>query len=162
MSHAEHSGVGRRQFLARFGAGAVAAVAGFDLVARQWVTEAAAAENSALAGVPPLDGSLVYDAASLTANAHDQGNIVFRRPCAVLRPGSVQDVRKMVAFCADHGIKVAPAGAHHAMFGQPLVSGAWSSRCGRWTPSTRSARTAPTSRRACCGRTWSGPPSPRG
>lgn len=87
------------------------------------MTEAAAAENSTFATAPSLDGTLTFDAASLAANSHDQGNIVFQRPCAVLRPGSVQDIRKMVGFCADHGIEVAPAGAHHAMFGQPLVSG---------------------------------------
>ncbi|WP_307835423.1 FAD-binding protein [Streptomyces adelaidensis] len=98
-------------------------VAGFDLVARQWVTEAAAADSTSFAAAPSLDGTLTFDAESLAANAHDQGNIVFRTPCAVLRPGSVRDIRKMVAFCSDHGIEVAPAGAHHAMFGQPLVSG---------------------------------------
>ncbi|WP_327749238.1 FAD-binding protein [Streptomyces europaeiscabiei] len=123
MSHKEHGAVNRRQFLSRFGAGTIALVAGFDLVSRQWVTEAAAAENSTFATAPSLDGTLTFDAASLAANSHDQGNIVFQRPCAVLRPGSVQDIRKMVGFCADHGIEVAPAGAHHAMFGQPLVSG---------------------------------------
>ncbi|MEI5520413.1 FAD-binding protein [Streptomyces brasiliscabiei] len=122
MSHQAHGAVNRRQFLTRFAAGTIALVAGFDLVTRQWVTEAAAADSTSFAASPSLDGSLVFDAASLTANGHDQGNIVFRRPSAVLRPGSVQDIRKMVGFCADHGIEVAPAGAHHAMYGQPLVS----------------------------------------
>ncbi|MGW0842321.1 FAD-binding protein [Streptomyces sp. NPDC002787] len=122
MSRTEQGHTSRRQFLSRFGAGAVALVAGFDLVARQWVTEAAAAESTSFAAAPSLDGTLTFDAEALAANAHDQGNIVFRRPCAVLRPGSVQDIRKMVRFCADHDIQVAPAGAHHAMFGQPLVS----------------------------------------
>lgn len=123
MAHTEQGRVDRRQFLSRFGAGTIALVAGFDLVARQWVTEAAAAGSTSFATAPSLDGTLVFDAAALAANAHDQGNIVFQRPCAVLRPGSVQDIRKMVGFCADHDIEVAAAGAHHAMFGQPLVSG---------------------------------------
>ncbi|MFD9251214.1 oxidoreductase, partial [Streptomyces bottropensis] len=121
MSHKEHSALNRRQFLARFGAGTVALVAGFDLIARQWVPEAAAAENSAFATVPPLDGTLVFDAASLAANAHDQGNIVFLRPCAVLRPGSVQDIRKRGGVGAGHGIAVAPGGAPTARVGQPRV-----------------------------------------
>ncbi|MER6155743.1 FAD-binding protein [Streptomyces sp. NPDC001868] len=123
MAHNEQGRVDRRQFLSRFGAGTIALVAGFDLVARQWVTEAAAAGSPSFATAPSLDGTLVFDAAALAANSHDQGNIVFQRPCAVLRPGSVQDIRKMVGFCADHDIEVAAAGAHHAMFGQPLVSG---------------------------------------
>ncbi|MEE1832532.1 FAD-binding protein [Streptomyces sp. SP17KL33] len=123
MTERQSGPVDRRQFLARFGAGTLALVAGFDLLTRQWVTEAAAADSTSFASAPSLDGTLVFDAESLAANAHDQGNIVFRTPCAVLRPGSVQDIRKMVGFCADHGIEVAPAGAHHAMFGQPLVSG---------------------------------------
>jgi hypothetical protein len=96
-------------------------VAGFDLVGRQWVAEAA--DSASFAAVPPLDGTLTFDPDVLTANSRDQGNIVVRRPCAVLRPGSVKDIRKMLAYCSAHGIKTAPAGAHHAMFGQPLVSG---------------------------------------
>ncbi|UUU29131.1 FAD-binding protein [Streptomyces sp. CA-210063] len=123
MALKEPGPVNRRQFLFRCGAGTVALVAGFDLLARQWVTEAAAAESASFATAPPLDGTLTFDAESIAANSHDQGNIVFRTPCAVLRPGSVQDIRKMVGFCADHDITVAPAGTHHAMFGQPLVSG---------------------------------------
>ncbi|QFQ95679.1 FAD-binding protein [Streptomyces phaeolivaceus] len=123
MSHPADGAVNRRQFLTRFAAGTLALVAGFDLVNRQWVAEAAAADSTSFAAAPSLDGTLAFDAESLAANAHDQGNIFVRRPCAVLRPGSVQDIGKMVGFCADHGIEVAPAGAHHAMFGQPLVSG---------------------------------------
>ncbi|MGW0707313.1 FAD-binding protein [Streptomyces sp. NPDC002643] len=123
MSSSAHGSVSRRRFLARFGAGTIALVAGFDLLTRQWVTEAAAADSTSFATVPSLDGTLTFDSEALTENAHDQGNIVFRTPCAVLRPGSVRDIRRMIAFCAGHGIEVAPAGAHHAMFGQPLVSG---------------------------------------
>ncbi|WP_149829857.1 FAD-binding protein [Streptomyces tailanensis] len=122
MSLRERGPVNRRQFLSRFGAGAVALVVGFDLVARQWVTEAEAADSTSFAAAPSLDGTLTFDAESIAANSHDQGNIVFNTPCAVLRPGSVEDIRKMVGYCDRHGIKVAPAGTHHAMFGQPLVS----------------------------------------
>jgi cytokinin dehydrogenase len=123
MSFKEHGPVNIRQFLSRFAAGTVALVAGFDLLARHWVTEAEAADSTSFTTAPSLDGTLTFDAESIAANSHDQGNIVFRTPCAVLRPGSVQDIRKMVGFCARHGIEVAPVGAHHAMFGQPLVSG---------------------------------------
>jgi cytokinin dehydrogenase len=121
MSRTEQGQLDRRRFLSRLGAGTVALVAGFDLVGRQWVAEAA--DSASFAAVPPLDGTLTFDPDVLTANSRDQGNIVVRRPCAVLRPGSVKDIRKMLAYCSAHDIKTAPAGAHHAMFGQPLVSG---------------------------------------
>jgi FAD/FMN-containing dehydrogenase len=113
----------RREFVSRLGAGGVAAVVGFDAVARRWVAEADAATAPPFTNTPDLDGTLVFDAASLAANAHDQGNIVFNTPAAVLRPGSVKDVQKMMAYCGDRGIQVAPFGAHHAMYGHALVKG---------------------------------------
>jgi cytokinin dehydrogenase len=123
MALTERGPVNRRQFVSRLGAGAVALIGGFDLVARQWVTEAEAAGRPSFATAPRLDGTLTFDAESIAANSHDQGNIVFRTPCAVLRPGSVQDIQKMIGYCDKNGIKVAPVGAHHAMFGQALVRG---------------------------------------
>ncbi|MEU6803362.1 FAD-binding protein [Streptomyces neyagawaensis] len=121
MSRTEQGQLDRRRFLSRLGAGAVALVAGFDLVGRQWVAEAA--DSASFAAVPPLDGTLTFAPDALAANSRDQGNIFTRTPCAVLRPGSVKDIRKMLAYCSAHGIKAAPAGAHHAMYGQALVSG---------------------------------------
>ncbi|PIM67841.1 oxidoreductase [Streptomyces sp. JV178] len=121
MSRTEQGQLDRRRFLSRLGGGTVALVAGFDLVGRQWVAEAA--DSASFAAVPSLDGTLTFDPDVLAANSRDQGNIFVRTPCAVLRPGSVKDIRKMLAYCSAHGIKTAPAGAHHAMYGQPLVSG---------------------------------------
>jgi len=42
-------------------------------------------------------------------------------PVAVLRPGSVDDVVKLVRFADQHGVKVAMRGNGHAMFGQAQV-----------------------------------------
>ena len=108
--------VDRRTVLRSFAVGAV--ILGFDLSSRTWVTSANAAT---LDTVPPLDGTFTLDTAARQADSTDQGNIVVETPAAVLRPGSVTDIEKMVAFSAARGIKVAPRGAHHTTYGQGLV-----------------------------------------
>ncbi|MFV8189371.1 FAD-binding protein [Streptomyces sp. AF1B] len=115
-----------------------AAVIGFDPGARSWATpeagsgsrsEPGSASTSAsasgrnLVGIPPLDGTLVMDDASLSAASEDYGHIVHRRPAAVLRPGSVRDVVAMVRFCNRHRLPVAPRGQGHATNGQAQVEG---------------------------------------
>ncbi|NUS45195.1 MAG: FAD-binding protein [Mycobacteriaceae bacterium] len=120
MEHSENGGHDRRRFLAYSGA-AAAAVIGFDALASRWVTPATA--QGTFDGVPPLDGTLTVGPDVPADDAHDQGNIVFRRPAAVLRPRSTRDVARMVAFCARHGIEVAARGAGHSVFGQGLVTG---------------------------------------
>ena len=102
----------RRSFIA--GVAAASLVAGFDPLTRQWVE--AAADTSATEPIPALDGTLVR-ADSRT----DEGFIVQRRPWAVLRPASVEDIAKMMRFCRRHRIPVAPHGQGHSMFGQSLV-----------------------------------------
>src|SRR5919112_132129 len=68
--------------------------------------------------LPPLDGTLTTDPAALAAAADDFGHIVHRTPVAVLRPGSVEDVVKMVRFAREHGIRVSGRGKGHTAFGQ--------------------------------------------
>ena len=108
----------RRSFLIGLAAGAT--VVGFDPFGRSWVTEAGA-DTTAVIDVPPLDGELLTDAASLDAAADDFGHIVHRRPFAVLRPASVDDIVTMVRFANAHRIHVAARGQGHATFGQPQV-----------------------------------------
>jgi hypothetical protein len=91
-------------------------VVGFDLAGRSWVTKASAA--GPFAELPPLDGTLTTDPASLAAAADDYGHIVHRTPVAVLRPGSVEDVVKLVRFAREHRIRVAGRGKGHTAFGQ--------------------------------------------
>jgi cytokinin dehydrogenase len=105
--------ISRRQVLAGLGA---VAVLGFNPVARTWVSLAQAA--SPLDPVPPLDGLLLTDPASLAPYANDVGNIIHETPVAVLLPGSVQDVATMVRFCRQRRIKVAARGQGHTTFGQ--------------------------------------------
>ena len=114
----------RRQILK--GIASAALVAGFDPITRAWVR---AAEASACApctpfvNTPPLDGVLYTDLATREADSTDKGNIVRQLPCAVLRAGSVEDIRKMIRFCRRYGIKVAARGQGHTTHGQGLTCG---------------------------------------
>ena len=95
---------------------ATSVVVGFDLAGRSWVTEASA--GGTFAQLPPLDGTLTTDPASLAAAADDFGHLVHRTPVAVLRPGSVEDVSKLVRFAREYDIRVAGRGKGHTAFGQ--------------------------------------------
>ncbi|HEX9945214.1 MAG TPA: FAD-binding protein [Thermoanaerobaculia bacterium] len=114
----EDATVSRRNFLR--GALAAVAVVGFDAHFRSWVTVAELATGQAklAAGFPSFDGQLLTDAASLDAVAEDYGHFISRRPMAVLRPGSVEDVVRLIDFTRQHGIQVAARGQGHSTYGQ--------------------------------------------
>lgn len=112
------SRLGRRAFLTG-AAGVAAAVVAFDPAGLGWVTEADASPQAIT--VPGLDGELVVDEQSRAEAADDYGNIVHRTPIAVLRPGSVGDIVKLVRFANSHGLKVAMRGQGHSTFGQAQV-----------------------------------------
>lgn len=97
---------------------AATAIVGFDLTNRSWVTRASGADDGSFSLLPPLDGTLVTDPASLAAIADDFGHIIHRTPIAILRPGSVEDVVKLVRFARQHGIRVVSRGKGHTAFGQ--------------------------------------------
>jgi cytokinin dehydrogenase len=111
----------RRRFLQGVGG---ALVVGFDLRTRSWITRAEAGDAIA---VPRLDGEL--RTTGLDDFATDFGRIVSRRPRAVLRPGSVDDIAKVIRFARHHGLKVAANGQSgsddlresHSQFGQSQV-----------------------------------------
>lgn len=109
----------RRGFLK--GVIAAGVVAGFDTATGRWVREAEAAATATYAPLPQLDGVVVMSDAALLADSTDEGNIVHHRPWAVLRPGSVQDIASMVAYCRQNGLELAPRGEAHSVFGQSLV-----------------------------------------
>lgn len=108
----------RRQVLAGLGA---LSVIGFDPSERRWVSAARAA--GPFDRVPPLDGVLLTDAASLAPYANDVGNLIHRTPAAVLHAASVDDIQTMIRFCARRGIQVAARGQGHTTYGQSQVSG---------------------------------------
>lgn len=107
----------RRQVLQ--GAIASAMIIGFNPTMRSWITSASAA--SEFESLPPLDGILDTDAATRNAAADDFGHLVRRYPSAVLTPGSVEDVVRIVRFARSHNLKVAARGQAHSTYGQPLI-----------------------------------------
>ena len=113
--------ISRRTFLRGTLAGAVV-VAGFDTSLRSWVSAAEIDRATALAeDFPSFDGVLLLDDASRAAAADDFGHLVHRQPLAVLKPGSVNDVVKLVQFAKRNDIKVAARGQGHSTQGQSQV-----------------------------------------
>jgi FAD/FMN-containing dehydrogenase len=109
------STIGRRSFV-KLAAGA--AVAGFHLGSQSWVAAAGRPPRSPFEHLPPLDGEVVLDDASRDAAGQDFGQLVFERPIAVLRPGSIDDVARMLRFARRNDIRVVGRGAGHTTFGQ--------------------------------------------
>src|SRR5215213_2330586 len=98
-------GFSRRKFLRGTFAGAIV-VAGFDTGLRSWVS-AAELEHRAPAlaeDFPAFDGVLLLDDASRAAAADDFGHLIHRQPLAVLKPGSVSDVVKLISFARRNDI----------------------------------------------------------
>jgi FAD/FMN-containing dehydrogenase len=110
----------RRRFLRRV---VRAGILG-SLAAPRFSSAAGAFEQPFAAGdLANLDGSLVYDAETLGQASSDYGRVVLRRPRAVLRPGSVQDVVRAVQYAHRHRLPVAMRGRGTSRYGLPLVDG---------------------------------------
>ncbi len=93
-----------------------ALVVGFSAVTASWVTQAHAPSD--FHSLPPLDGTLHLDDATRAEYANDFGGIVHEQPLAVLKPGSVDDIRNLLRFAGRHGIRVVGRGRGHTAFGQ--------------------------------------------
>jgi cytokinin dehydrogenase len=104
----------RREFLKA--AAAAATIFGYSREAGAWTTDPQC--GGSFDRVPHLDGVLLTDATSIAEKSSDLGNIIFNTPKAVLRPASIDDVAKMVKFCAGRDIVVAARGQGHATHGQ--------------------------------------------
>src|SRR5260370_1123524 len=109
----------RRTFIKSAAAGSLA-ILGYDPRVRSWIT-AAQAQTSSFKSVPKLDGILLFDDASRNALAVDRGNLFHRIPAAVLKPGSVQDVVKMVQYANQYSLKIVMRGQGHSRYGQSQV-----------------------------------------
>jgi len=115
----------RREFLKAAGAGAAGIIVGYSREAGAWVTGGHGHghghghhHHHPFDHVPRLDGELLTDEASRAAKGTDLGLIIFNTPKAVLRPGSIDDIAKMVKFCKARNIVVAARGQGHATHGQ--------------------------------------------
>ena len=121
MSTSPNRTLSRRGLLKALGA--TAGVIGFDAATGLWTSsaQAHAHASTAFAAVPHLDGTLHLDDATRNDYAQDFGAIVHEQPVAVLRPGSLDDIARMVVFARRHGIRVASRGMAHTTFGQAQV-----------------------------------------
>ena len=118
----------QRTPLATSAVDAGAAVIGWSLQARAWVTEVGTAPDVHL--VPALDGRLELPGPS-ESFSEDFGHLRHQDPQSVLRPGSVDDIVKIVNYARQCGVKVAMNGQggrddqreSHSLYGQALVDG---------------------------------------
>ena len=98
-------------------------VIGLNALPRAFGVSTDTSNSSSVASLPKLDGQLLTDSATLNAFAQDYGQIVHEQPLAVLRPGSVRDIQRMVRFARRYGIRVVARGQGHQPFGQAQVQG---------------------------------------
>ena len=73
--------------------------------------------------LPPLDGRCELAVTERQALARDAGGLVSKLPGAVLRPGSVDDVVKVVRACGHAGVRAVARGQGHTTLGQAQVEG---------------------------------------
>jgi FAD/FMN-containing dehydrogenase len=116
----------RRHFLKALAVGS-ALVLAWNPLRRSWVTDAQpVGPDEPLVALPPLDGTLHSDPATLQSFAEDFGRLLVRQPMAVLRPGSINDIMAIMRFARQHQLKVAMNGQagtddqreSHSQFGQ--------------------------------------------
>ncbi|MFJ8077192.1 FAD-binding protein [Streptomyces sp. NPDC096176] len=110
--------------------GIAATVAGWSVANQSWATAAEVAAGSVtVKQVPALDGTLTTSATDLEAFRQDFGRLKPSAPWAVLRPGSDQDIVKMVNYARANKLKIAVNGQggtgndmeSHSVYGQAAV-----------------------------------------
>ena len=120
----------RRKLLSGLAVGAGAAILGWNPTAQAWATTATG-PTTGLRKVPTLDGTLVLPA-DPSPFTEDFGHLFTKQPQAVLTPGSVEDVKKVVRYARINRIPVAVNGQSgsgnddresHSHYGQALVQG---------------------------------------
>jgi cytokinin dehydrogenase len=124
----------RRNVLKGMAAGAT--VLGWSPVRGAWVPAGASTTHrDRVAQVPPLDGTLETTPEAIGAFSGDFGRLVSAAPMAVLRPGSVRDISKMVRYARQNRLTVAmngqsgsgePGGTpheSHSQYGQATAPG---------------------------------------
>jgi FAD/FMN-containing dehydrogenase len=110
----------RRKFLGSAAAASGSVIIGFDPRARSWILQGQARPKG-LEDLPALDGTLVFDDATIQAFSTDHGNYIRRQPLAVLKPGSVKDIIQMVKYANQHNLQIAMRGYGHSRSGETLV-----------------------------------------
>ena len=96
-----------------------APIIGFDAAARAWITESGKA--TACTPLPSLRGRLLADIAA-QMRAFDGQDLPTRRlVAAMLLPGEVEDIVRMMRFCDELGIVVASTHASASNAAGPIV-----------------------------------------
>ncbi|MEV0490815.1 FAD-binding protein [Streptomyces atratus] len=114
--------------------GATATVIGWNATTGSWAWAADTARRPGdrVVPVPSLDGTLTTDTSQFGSYAHDFGRLVTGTvPWAVLTPGSVQDIAKMICYARANTLKLAVSGRSgtggdlesHSCYGQAAVPG---------------------------------------
>jgi cytokinin dehydrogenase len=67
-----------------------------------------------------ISGPVLVDDASREGASTDFGHVIVRKPAAVVRPASSEDVAKTLKFAARHSLSVSTRGAGHSQTGQSL------------------------------------------
>ncbi len=67
-----------------------------------------------------VSGQVLTDDSAREAAATDFGRLVVRKPGAVVRPASTEDVARVVRFAAQRGLSVGTRGGGHSQTGQSL------------------------------------------
>jgi cytokinin dehydrogenase len=91
-----------------------------DVLAAPWRESSS---GSQLEGCPSFEGTLETDPRTLDAAGEDYGRFIRRRPAAVLRPASTEDIAKLVRYARSRGLKVAARGQGFSVYGQAQAPG---------------------------------------
>jgi len=67
-----------------------------------------------------ISGQVLSDEPSREAVSTDFGRITVRKPAAVVRPATAEDVAKVIRFANEHGLGVGTRGEGHSQSGQSL------------------------------------------
>ena len=105
-----------RRSLLRAGLGATAALAS---PAGPWTTPAQGGARD----LPAIKGDVSCEADACAAVSEDFGRIMRAKPQMVVRPKSGADIAKVVQWAAARGLKVAPRGQGHSVYGRSLAEG---------------------------------------
>jgi cytokinin dehydrogenase len=108
----------RRSFVKLAGASLLASGVGSRQVL--WTRSATAQTPGDL---PKFDGEVLFDESARSVAGGDFGNGVHRPPFAILRPRSVDDIVRIMAYANKSGRKLAMRGRGHSLYGQAQVEG---------------------------------------
>ena len=96
-----------------------ALIRGFDLVDRVWIEHCR--DPRSHVPLPRLEGRLLIDRASQLRATNDSWRNGNAPIAAMLIPGSVEDIIRMIRFCDEHGIVMTNLGAAADPDQQPML-----------------------------------------